>query len=401
MDGNAIIATKVPAGLKVIDADTHTTEPHDLWTSRVPESWKSKVPHVRTGPKGYKHWYINDDHILQKKVGASSVIRPDGSKQSFWEWDIRSGLTIDQVTPASYNAKERVKFMDQQGVWAQICYGNVLGFGAHHLAKLDPEVARVTVQVYNDAMAEFQRDSGDRCFPQALVPFWNIDFAVKEVERAARDLKLRGITMCPEPHANPDLPPLHHRHWDPLWEACSELSMPINFHVGSSDFSLEAWSNATWPGMDNQRKLVIGNSQLELYNARILANLLTCDLLPRFPKTKWVMVESGLCWIPFILERLEWQLLDTPFENKGLEQPSPTELFRNQVYSCFWFEQAAPSRLLDIIGFDNVMFETDFPHATCLYPNGVEHALKALANWGEDVQRKVMGGNAAKLYNIA
>ena len=388
------------AGLKVVDADTHITEPHDLWTSRVTDKWKTKVPHVKMGPKGRPHWYINDDQILQKKVGASSVIRPDGSKQSFWEWDIRSGLGFDEVTPASYDPKARVKFMDEQGVQAQIGYGNILGFGAHQLAKIDPEVALMTIQVYNDAMAELQQESGDRIFPQCLVPFWDLKASVKEAERCARDLKLRGITICPEPHENPDLPPLHNTHWDPLWEAVSELDMPINFHVGSGESSLEAWASATWPGMDNQRKLVIGNSQLELYNARILANLLTCDLLPRFPKTKWVLVESGLCWIPFIIERLEWQLLDTPFESKGLDQPSPRELFQRQVYSCFWFEEAAPNRLLDIIGVDNVLFETDFPHATCLYPGAVEQGLKVLELWGEEVVKKVMGGNAAKLYNL-
>jgi len=259
--------------LKVVDADTHMTEPHDLWSSRVPDSWKEKVPHVKMGPKGRPHWYIDGDRILQKKTGASSVIRKDGSKQSFWEFDIRSGMGFDDVHPACHNAKERVKFMDQIGVTAQILYGNILGFGAHQMAKMPAEVARVTTQVYNDAMAEFQQESGDRCFPQALVPFWDIKEAVREVERCARDLKLRGITICPEPHADPDagLPPLQHSHWDPLWEACSELNMPINFHVGSSEFSLDAWASSTWPGMEKQRAMVIGNSQLELYNARVMA----------------------------------------------------------------------------------------------------------------------------------
>ena len=399
MDGDALLKNRSIQGLKVVDADTHITEPWDLWSSRVEGKWKTKVPHVRMGPKGRPHWYINDDQILQKKVGAASVIRKDGSKQSFWEFDIRSGMTFDDVHPASHNAKERVKFMDEQGVWAQIAYGNILGFGAHQLTKIDPEVALLAIKVYNDAMADMQRDSGDRIFPQCLVPFWDVKASVKEAERA-RGLGLRGITICPEPHAGNDLPPLHNTHWDPLWEAVSDLDMPINFHVGSSEFSLEAWAEATWPGMDKQRALVIGNSQLELYNARILANLLTCDLLPRFPKTKWVLVESGLAWIPFIIERLEWQLLDTPFEGKALDQPGPRELFHRQVYSCFWFEEAGPSRTLDIIGFDNVLFESDFPHATCLYPGAVQQGLKVLEPWGEEVTKKVMGGNAAKLYNL-
>ena len=57
-------------------------------------------------------------------------------------------------------------------------------------------------------------------------------------------------------------------------------------------------------------------------------------------------------------------------------------------------------QLLEDIGVDNVMFETDFPHPTCLYPSAREHALDVLAPWGEDVQRKVLQDNAAKLYRI-
>jgi hypothetical protein len=70
------------------------------------------------------------------------------------------------------------------------------------------------------------------------------------------------------------------------------------------------------------------------------------------------------------------------------------------VYACFWFESIAPQYTLEAIGFDNVLFETDFPHPTCLYPSPVEHGLKVLAPWGPDVQRKVMGGNAAAVYGI-
>jgi predicted TIM-barrel fold metal-dependent hydrolase len=75
-------------------------------------------------------------------------------------------------------------------------------------------------------------------------------------------------------------------------------------------------------------------------------------------------------------------------------------LFKRQVYSCFWFEKSGPERLLDVIGIDNVLFESDFPHPTCLYPSPVERAFKSLESWGVEAQRKVMGGNAARLYNL-
>jgi hypothetical protein len=69
------------------------------------------------------------------------------------------------------------------------------------------------------------------------VPFWDIKAAVKEVERAKTKLELRGIAMCPEPHIESDLPDIQNRHWDPLWEVCSDLNVPINFHIGASPAS--------------------------------------------------------------------------------------------------------------------------------------------------------------------
>jgi predicted TIM-barrel fold metal-dependent hydrolase len=53
-----------------------------------------------------------------------------------------------------------------------------------------------------------------------------------------------------------------------------------------------------------------------------------------------------------------------------------------------------------VIGIDNVLFESDFPHPTCLYPSPVERAFKGLEPWGAEAQRKVMGGNAARIYGL-
>jgi len=163
---------------------------------------------------------------------------------------------------------------------------------------------------------------------------------------------------------------------------------------------METFMNGAWPSLPHHRRHVVGSCLIELHNARVLSNLLTSDLLVRFPETKWVSVESGIGWIPYVIERLEYQLRDTTPDGRGFDQPFPSELFRRQVYACFWFEDIGPRTLLEDIGVDNVMFETDFPHPTCLYPSAREHALNVLAPWGEEVQRKVLQDNAAKLYRI-
>jgi predicted TIM-barrel fold metal-dependent hydrolase len=402
------IFTGALEGLKVVDADTHISEWRDLWTSRVPASMKTKVPHVVKDDNGIEMWMFNDDDLLHRPAGASSVIRKDGTKQTFWElssWDIQSGMSLDDVAAGSYDVDERLKVMDAMGVYAQIAYPNIAGFGANRLAQIeDKDLALQIVSIYNDAVGEFQANSKGRVFPMMLVPFWDVQAAAKEVERCATELDLRGITMCSEPQAG-GLPDLLDEHWNPLWDVCADKALPVNFHVGATDFGMEAFFKGAWPSNDQYRRYVVGCALLELHNSRILANLLTSTLLDRYDTLKWVLVESGIGWIPYVLERLEHQLLDKA-PPEGLNIKSPTQQLRDHVYNCFWFEEAGPSSTLDRVGFDNVLFETDYPHPTCLYPSGeldtsaIQHGIKVLESWGPEVTRKVLSENAAKLYKI-
>jgi predicted TIM-barrel fold metal-dependent hydrolase len=387
--------------LKVIDADTHYSEPHNLWTSRVPSKYHDLVPHVADDGKGGQCWRFNGGELLFSSAGSASVIRKDGSKAALLDWDIQNGtMPIMEIHESSYDPVARMEMMDSMGVYAHVIYPNVTGFGAHRLLTLpDRELAFMILSVYNDAVAEMQEISNGRLYPQALIPFWNMDAALKEVQRIHSELKLTGITMSSEPHSA-GLPDIVDAHWNPLWELCQELELPVNFHVGSSEFGKEAWLKGVWPSLDPIRQHVVGCVLLEMHNARILANLLTSDLLERFPRLNFVSVESGIGWILYVLERLEYQLSEQSLDGRVWEQTSPTDLFHRQVYSCFWFEDAAPSRTLDLLGPGNVLFESDFPHPTCFYPGPVEHALKVLEPWGPEATRKVMSENAARLYHI-
>src|SRR5690606_38850536 len=143
------------------------------------------------------------------------------------------GLQYDDVHPGSSQIRERLAVMDEVGIYAHIVYPNILGFGGQAAAKVDPALRLACVQIYNDAMAEMQQDSGQRLFPMALLPWWDVRAAVQETERAHR-LGLRGININSDPHTHrlddgSPIPDLAGTHWDPLWEACQALEMPVNF----------------------------------------------------------------------------------------------------------------------------------------------------------------------------
>lgn len=80
------------AGMKVVDADTHITEPPDMWTSRVAKKDQDRVPRKVRGEDGKDIWYYAGDAIFASPAGAAAVIRKDGKKQSFWDWNIEAGM---------------------------------------------------------------------------------------------------------------------------------------------------------------------------------------------------------------------------------------------------------------------------------------------------------------------
>src|SRR5690349_13889866 len=386
-------ATDVLEGIAVVDADTHLTEPHDLWSSRAPKGWEDRVPQVRE-VDGRPMWTVDGD-VLGNAIGAA-VIQPDGTKM-FGTGFMKLG--IEDVHAGASQVEPRLAVMDELGIHAQIVYPNVVGFGGQRFASVvDPELKVLCATLYNDAMAEIQERSGERMFPMALMPWWDVDAAVAEVARA-HSLGLRGVNTNADPQ-NDGLPDLADRHWDPLWEACAEYGMPLNFHIGASATSMSWLGSMPWPSLDDERKLALGSLMVMISNFRTIGNLLLSGVLERHPTLKVVSVESGLGWLPFLLEGLDYEISEcAPHISEHLSMP-PSEYFRRQVYACYWFERDSMRGALATVGADNILFETDFPHPTCLYPDSMTRAAEPLADLDPAVRRKVLSTNAANLYRI-
>jgi predicted TIM-barrel fold metal-dependent hydrolase len=147
-------------------------------------------------------------------------------------------------------------------------------------------------------------------------------------------------------------------------------------------------------------KISIGGAAIFLGQLRWMVNLLVSDVPGRYPHLKFVSVESGVGWIPFFLKTLDYQVGEmTPGSTDNLSM-APSDYFRRQIHSCFWFERAGIVDAIDSIGADHLMFETDFPHPTCVYPDELEFAGAALEGVDDDTLTGIMGLNAARLYRI-
>jgi predicted TIM-barrel fold metal-dependent hydrolase len=381
--------------VRVIDADTHMTERHDLWTKRAPAKYRDRVPHVAT-VDGAATWVV-DGEVLGR-AGAGGVVDRDGVKgrsfEGLYEWE------IDQAHPAAYDPVARLDLLDEIGIWGQIVFPGVVGLGGQTLGDVvgDPELKRLCLEIFNDANAELQADSGDRLLPMAILPAWDVDACVRETHRTA-DLGMRGVNLTSDPQ---DLgaPDLADRAWDPVWEACSERQMPVHFHIGASLTTMNFFGNYPWESHDEDTKLAIGGALLFVGNARVVVNIICSGMLDRFPALKVVSVESGTGWIPFILEALDYEMDENAPAQKAALSLLPSEYFKRQMYATTWFEHRNLASLIESVGEDNIMFETDFPHPTCLYPEPLKTADHNLAGLDTAVQRKILGENAIRLYRL-
>jgi len=374
------------AAMPVIDIDTHFTEPRDMWTSRAPQKLRDLAPHVVEN-QGNEQWVVGD---LVLGPPGFCVVRKDGTKS----YGVISLPRFEDMSVASTHPEARLRYMDEFGLHTQILYPNTLGFAGNNMMKInDTELRNFCITGYNDAMAEVQRAGKGRLYPQALLPFWDIGLAVNELKRAHDQLGATGFTMTDSPESW-GLPYLNDPHWDPLWAEAQERGMPVNFHIGSGVIP------NMWPGLEqNNRGVAAVSTMLFMNNMRCLTQLIFSGLLDRFPRLKFVSVESGIGWVPFMLEACEYQMDQNLLDRGGLKL-RPREYFQRQIYASYWFERENAARTIELLGADNVMFETDFPHPTCLYPNVREQIQDSLGGLERSVQRKVLYETAAKVYNL-
>ena len=375
----------------IIDADSHITEPADVWVSRVPKKYVEDVPRVvRRGTADT--WVLGEESLAPVGVTA-----PAGWPTFPPEYP----QTYEDCHPGAYDAKARLDYMDEAGIWAQVLYPNVGGFGSQNFLKLkDEELKLLCVTAYNDFLLEWAAADIERLLPVVATPFWDIAATVKEIERSA-ERGARGILFTGEPHRY-GLPVIGARHWDPLWEVARAADLPIHFHIGNAGSTLEEASPERYKEHGVPAAQAYTAVSLFLKNGVQCSDLITSGVLNRYPELKFVSVESGIGWLPFMLEATDYSWLGAfrPGRERTAEDVLPSELFRQSVYVTYWFESVAPKHFLDVVPIDNVLFETDFPHTTCLFGNIQETIRSGLGHVTESVRRKILWENAARLYNI-
>jgi uncharacterized protein len=386
--------------IPVFDIDTHFTEPADLWTSRAPAKFKDEVFHVRTKPNGAQAWFVQDREIGM--IGPSVVDANFGKHLHTYTLP-----RFDLMARASTYGPERLEYMDTAGVGTQILYPNIIGFGAQTLMKIssDVELRLWHVQAYNDALVELQRTGLGRLLPQAALPLWDMDASLEELTRI-RKMGLTGIAMSDKP-ADFGQPSLANAKWDRFFATCQDLGLPINFHIGSGSFEgeLTKWwpedKTVVHPDLSLNGPLAAFSAVNNFMNNFLdVVNLILGGTLEKYPKLKFVSVESGCGWLPFVIQALEhnWKEMMTPSDLRKFTR-TPKQMFIDQIFASYWFEDiTCVDAYLREFGNRNLMFQTDFPHPTSLYPNVQGKIAETLGHRDRETQENVLFRTAERVY---
>jgi predicted TIM-barrel fold metal-dependent hydrolase len=378
----------------VADVDSHIIEPADLWTARVSSRWGDLVPHVRFHERLQEdRWYIGDRKLFG--VGAFA--------QAGWpEFPPSHPRRLEEALPAAVDARARLAYMDEVGVYYQLLYPNILGFHSHVFVNEMPrELATECVRAYNDWLVEFCSADARRLIPMMMLPFWDIEASVAEMVRA-HALGHKGVLFAAR-YDKVGLPRLFDDHWEPLLAQAQEMGLSMNFHVGflSSDDDLKG-------AVDQSRKLDFTreSSLVLLGNAQNIAEVVLSGVCDRYPDLNFVSVENGAGWLPFLAESMDWQWLNVGAHKDYPDRLLPSEYMRRQIYGMYWFEREALRPVIDQLS-DNLMFETDFPHATSLSPGPASESPsprevieRSLAGLSDEVVGKVLQHTATELYQL-
>ncbi len=369
-----------------VDCDAHVQEKPDTWTRRMSEKkWGDNIPHL-VDRNGGQTWLIGGEVIGRDTPSNCCALFPDHlSEPTRW----------DEIPEGVYDPHERMKLMDSQGIDAAILYPNVpTGPTGENFRKLDREFQLDCVQAYNDYLVEeWHEVAPDRFAPLVLLPYGDMEVMVGEVARSVKRGH-RGVIVL----AVRDLPHLADPYWNPLWSVIQELDVNVNYHPGAGGGSKSL--NLDMPaGVDHRRAMggTVGSHFSGI--AQDFANLLISGVPDKYPNIRFVAAESGLGWVPFVLEAADWNWERYHLEEEGVLR-KPSQIFQDQCFINFWYERHGLENYKDVIGIDKIMWETDFPHQTSLYPDTEKFVSYVFSCVSAEDKKKILTDTPRKVYGL-
>lgn len=359
---------------RLISADSHFTEPGDLFTKRVPAKFRDRAPRIETFPQG-DGWVI-EGMSEPRNFGWNACAGLPAEKMTGW-------CRFEDIRKGGYIAAERVKEQDKDGVDAEVMYPTP-SVSAGITSNNDAEFHLACVQAYNDWVSEYVAYAPDRFAGLALLPCKNgPKAAVAEMDRVLGRPGMRGTILTTYANGTLAIQPED----DAVWAAHAERGIPVNIHVALSQNKPLA-HKAKLPGYG--RFFDAPNRMIEMIFAGVF---------DRYPNLEVAFAEVDFGWVPYVKEQIDnnYQRLDA-VSGFGLKK-LPSE-YIDRHFHFGYMTDSVGLRMLDFMNPERVLWSTDYPHISADYPFSWRTIQASMAGVSGEVKQKILCGNAARLYKF-
>ncbi len=367
------------AASKVVSADSHVLEPHDLWTTRMAGGpFADRAPHM-VEHEEHGHLFVIDG-LRPFPIGLAGAAGKASSELR------ASGDTADSLRAGGWDPAARLEDMDTDGVAAEVLYPSV---GMTLAQSKDREYQVACVQAYNDWLADFCAAGKGRLVGLAMIPTIDAEAAVAEIERAAAK-GLRGAMVSGVPASG------HYAEarFDPMWAAFADAGWPVSFHIltgaGGGDPTL-----GSKLGMMTVMSVVHQVQQT-------LALLIFGRVFDRHPTLKVVSAEHDAGWVAHYAYRLDqmWERHHNWLGrgSAGLER-NPSEYLRTNTWFTFQKDPVAVETR-ERVGLDRLLWASDYPHSDSTWPHSLKVIERDFAGVPDAELHAIVAGNATALYGL-
>ena len=385
----------------IFDADTHMYETTEALTKFLPEKYKSAVQFIQVGRQtrisilGKIRDYIpNPTFDRVAAPGAWEKFFAGQNEEGRYLREMAVEKSMDSI-PAFREPGPRLEAIDAQGVDEAIVYPTLANL-VEASASEDPELCSAMIHALNRWMLEtWGFTHADRLFMTPVINLGQLDEGLKELEYVQEN-GAKVILIKPSPVKNwkgwrsPALP-----EFDPFWREVEASGMPVVLHASQPplDSYINMWeppNSQVFTEMSAFRWIALGHREI----TDMLTSLITHGTLTRFPKLRIASVENGSSWLHPLFDDFELYYKKMP----QAFPEHPIDVFRRNVWiSPFW--EGSVEDVVETVGWDRVMFGSDFPH-----PEGLEEPKGIFRYNEEDLSEKrmydFMGDNARRFLGL-
>ena len=367
----------------IISSDDHVFEPADLWTSRVESRFRDRAPQVIRLQDGSDWWHCDGFKVAGVGAGAQAGLRFEEPEK------LTHADTFERVRRGGYIPEEHVKDMDIDGVDVSILYPTV---GVILYSVPDGDLLTANCRAYNDWLAEFCSPFPDRLKGVAMLNTDSVQEGIAELERSVK-MGLVGamIPVYPPEGRSYDSP-----EYGPLWAAAQDLAIPLSLHIATN----RASPGQGFPDIDSIRPSLPCN--VDHWVRMSLADMIFSGVFERYPRLQAGSIEMELSWVPHFLDRLDYTYTQRPRGSawhRYKEDMLPSDYFHRNVFLGFQ-EDSLGVRDRHIIGVDNLLWGSDYPHFESTFPRSRQVLEEILADCTPEEKAKITGGNAARIYHL-